>query len=1061
MGKASERAFQDDIIEQMKANGWLEGKSKNYNREAALYEEDLFAFVKSTQPEEWEKFCQIHPKNPEDEFLKVVIAQLEKANIHATDQQSRTYGTLGVLRHGVRSYNTRFILCQFQPEHDLNPDISNNYKKNILRLVPELVYSPHAKPGESGRIDLVLFVNGLPVATLELKSEFKQIVSRAITQYKTTRHPIDPTTKKREPLLSFKRGALVHFAVSQYQVYMTTQLRGKDTYFLPFNQGTSEGGAGNDIPDDIDQYATSYLWNQVLLPVNFLNILGRFIHLHIEDVQDAKGLPSKKEVLIFPRFHQWDVVTKLIQAAKDEGIGEKYLVQHSAGSGKSNSIAWTAHQLSTLRDKEGERYFASIIVVTDRNVLDAQLQDTIYQFEHAEGVVERISDRIGTGSKSEKLAQALEKSKPIIIVTIQTFPYVMAAIEKSKRLRARNFAIIADEAHSSQASGTAKQLKKVLTTIGTAEDALNELAEKEGDSNLNYYAFTATPKAKTLEVFGRRPNPELVASNTNKPEPYHVYSMRQAIEEGFILDVLKNYTSYQAAYLFNESLDNDQLVDSKKAALKLKQWVRLHEHNISEKVKVMVEHFRENVAHLLNHQAKAMIVTSSRKEAVRYKLSLDNYVAEKKYNHINAMVAFSGEVQFDSSDNDSSHLIGQKFTEANMNPGLKGREMRKAFDSNDFQIMIVANKFQTGFDQPKLCAMYVDKKLGGVECVQTLSRLNRTYPGKQQAGTFILDFFNDPDDILEAFQPYFETAILESVSDPNAIFSLFTKIKTNVIIQWHEVEQFSAAYYDKNRTPAAIANLCKPAARRWQSRYESAVTELKKQLNILNRSKASQDPTLIAHAENCLNEARIEKDSLDIFKKDLGTYDRLFEFLSHLVDFEDEDLEKLRLFAKHLRPMLVQEAETKDDIDLSAIELTHYRLSKTREQDLKLKESSAEMIYGGGAAGTATPKSKEEELLSVLVTQLNTLFSSSGLGDDDRLIAYAHLIKDEVAADQAVASQLTNNTVEQILLGDFPKALENALLKNSDEYSEEMMILYSEPHKMDIFKRVILDLLMQ
>ena len=437
---------------------------------------------------------------------------------------------------------------------------------------------------------------------------------------------------------------------------------------------------------------------------------------------------------------------KLVNAAHTEGPGHKYLVQHSAGSGKSNSIAWVAHQLSSLYDANGNKQFDSVIIVTDRTVLDAQLQDTIYQFEHTDGVVGRINRNEGDGSKSEKLAAALESSQPIIIVTIQTFPYVLKAIENSVSLKDRHYAIIADEAHSSQTGSTARQLKEVLMIDAkegeeelTTDDILDAaVASRRASSNLSFLAFTATPKTKTLELFGRLPNPAEPPSKTNKPEAYHVYSMRQAIEEGFILDVLKNYTNYKVAYNLALAIQaSDQEVESKKAKVKLNQWVRLHDYNIAQKVQVIIEHFKDNVMGLLGGQAKAMVVTSSRKEAVRYKLGFDKYIAKNGYTTIHAMVAFSGEVEFNEKDPNAEGLINEKFTENNMNPNLKGRDMRKAFDSDDYQVMIVANKFQTGFDQPKLCAMYVDKKLGGVECVQTLSRLNRIYPGKAETGTFI------------------------------------------------------------------------------------------------------------------------------------------------------------------------------------------------------------------------------------------------------------------------------------------------------------------------------------
>ena len=689
--KANELPFQNDMINHLVANGWLLGKPENYNRELALYPEDLLGFVQETQDSEWQKFCKLYPNNPEQNFLERVATQLNKADPNAANKEMRTFGTLGVLRHQLRDRGTRFSLCQFKPEHDLNPDTLARYQKNRLRVVPELVYSPWANEehlaqngtkAKAWRIDLVLFVNGLPVATLELKSEFKQAVQNAIKQYKTTRHPVDPATKKPEPLLTFKRGALVHFAVSQYEVYMATRLEGNDTFFLPFNKGTKGGGAGNDVPEDVNQYATDYLWNEALLPDNLLNILARYVHLQIEEKEDWEGRKFKKETLIFPRYHQWDVVNKLVGAARSEGTGHKYLIQHSAGSGKSNSIAWTAHQLSSLYDDSGNKQFDSVIIVTDRTVLDAQLQETIYQFEHVDGVVGRINNKLGDGSKSEKLAAALETSQPIIIVTIQTFPYVLKAIENSVSLKARHYAIIADEAHSSQTGSTARQLKEVLMIDAkdddeelTTEDILDAaVASRRASNNLSYFAFTATPKTKTLELFGRLPDPDQPPSKINKPEAYHVYSMRQAIEEGFILDVLKNYTNYKVAYNLAMSIQaSDQEVESKKAKVKLNQWVRLHDYNIAQKVQVIVEHFKDNVMGLLNGQAKAMVVTSSRKEAVRYKLCFDKYITEKGYQKIHAMVAFSGEVEFGDKDPNAEGLIGEKFTEGNMNPNLKGR----------------------------------------------------------------------------------------------------------------------------------------------------------------------------------------------------------------------------------------------------------------------------------------------------------------------------------------------------------------------------------------------------
>ncbi|WP_394177410.1 type I restriction endonuclease subunit R [Yoonia maritima] len=1069
-----EQVFQNDMIAQMVASGWQLGSPAGYNRDLAIYTEDLIGFVKDTQDAEWQKHCKNYPSDPEAKLLARVASQLNKADPNATGKQLRTFGTLGVLRHGVKDRNAKFKLCQFKPEHDLNPDTLTRYKQNRLRIVPELVYSPYATDAhlaaegtqaKKWRIDLVLFVNGLPIVTLELKSEFKQSVQNAVNQYKKTRPPVDPTTKKPEPLLTFKRGALVHFAVSQYEVYMATKLEGADTYFLPFNKGTKDGGAGNDVPEDENEYATAYLWQEVLQPDALLNILARFMHLQIEDREDFEGRKFKKETMIFPRYHQWDVVGKLVEAGKVEGPGNKYLIQHSAGSGKSNSIAWTAHQLSSLYDGP-KKVFDSVIIVTDRTVLDDQLQETIYQFEHVDGVVGRINREEGDGSKSEKLAHALEESQPIIIVTIQTFPHVLKAIENSTSLKERNYAIIADEAHSSQTGSTARKLKEVLMLDErdgdeelSSEDILDAtVAARRTATNLSYFAFTATPKTKTLELFGRVPNPDEQPSKTNRPEAYHVYSMRQAIEEGFILDVLRNYTSYKVAYnLALKAQEADAEVDSKKAKVKLNQWVRLHDYNISQKVRVIVEHFKDNISGLLGGQAKAMVVTSSRKEAVRYKMGFDKYIAEMGYDKVHAMVAFSGEVEFSESDPNVEGLIGEKFTETGMNPRLKGRDMRKAFDSDDYQVMIVANKFQTGFDQPKLCAMYVDKKLAGVECVQTLSRLNRTYPGKDVSGTYVLDFFNEPDDVLAAFQEYYQTAELVDVSNPNLVFDLSEKLRAFGIFTWSEVERFCEAFLKQTMSNAAVANICKPAIDRWASRYTSATQAYRTALEMLERAKKSGDAVLIANTDNTFKDCKKEKDALELFKKDLGTFVRFYEFISQIVDYDDKDLEKLSLYARQLGPLLREANIEEDELDLGDVALSHYRLSKIKQQNLKLAQDAAEGLEPGSGLGSGKAKDKQEEFLSQIIERLNEIFAGDGLTDDD-MLSYARTIKDKVAENQRVVTQIANNTREQALLGDFPKAVEEAILNSSEAQQKQMVKLLSMSEKLSQFQNAILDM---
>lgn len=1062
---AAERAFQQEIIDHLTAHGWLLGNTTGYDRERGIYPEDVTGYVKETQPDAWEKFTKIHPRDSDDALLKLVTSLLEKVDPNASPKDMRRYGTLGLLRHPLKDRGVTLRLCQFRPDHDLNPATLASYEANRLRVVPELIYSPHASykvegvKGKNWRIDLVLFVNGIPVATLELKSEFKQSAGRAVKQYKFDRLPKDPVTGKPEPLLTFKRGALVHFAVSQFEVAMCTRLAGTSSVFLPFNRGTKDGGAGNEVPED-GSHPTSYLWREVLQRDNLMKILGRFVHLQIEEKEDWQGKKYKKETLIFPRYHQWDLVTLLVDTAADEGPGHCYLAQHSAGSGKSNSIAWAAHQLSSLHTASGSKLFHSVIVITDRTVLDSQLQDTIYQFEHREGVVGRINREEGEGSKSAKLADALIKGQPIIIVTIQTFPFVLEAIQKNATLKKRNFAIIADEAHSSQTGSTARKLREVLMAEQredgeeiSAEDMLDlALEARRGSKNISYFAFTATPKPRTLELFGRRPDPSRPPDADNLPVAFHVYSMRQAIEEGYILDVLRNYTTYGTAYRIAQKNAADAEVDSKKAGKELGIWIKLHPHNIGQRVQVIVEHFRKQVQGLLGGQAKAMVVTSSRVEAVRYKLAFDKYVTRSGYKDLTAMVAFSGEV----IDPQSADF---PLTERNMNPGLNGRDMRKAFDTGDYQLMIAANKFQTGFDQPKLCAMYVLKPLSGVDCVQTLSRLNRTYPGKEESGTFILDFVNDPDEVLGSFLKYHKTAKLSGVSDPNQVHELFNKLAAEGIYLWSEVEQFATVFFNKKKGDQALTSICKPARDRWQARYRQASADLKRSTAILQRTKQTGDAVLMANAESEQREAKGRKDALDLFKKDLGSFTRFYEFMSLIVDYDDKELEKLNLFGRHLAPLLREEVDPDDAPDLSGVELTHYRLQKQREQDLRLHEAPGDATLSPGTEfGSGRARDKKLELLSQIIARMNDLFAAENLSDSD-LLSYANTIVAKIEENTGVMAQVRNNSPEQAMLGDFPKAVEEAVLSSSDAHQELATQYLSSKDRQRGFALLLLEML--
>ena len=1049
--KARERVFQDHIVDALAAQGWLVGESAQYDRERALYPQDLLAFVQETQPEAWQKYGKLYGEQPEQHLLNAAVRQLAHPG----------KGALWLLRNQIEDRGHRLKLASFKPDHDLNPELLTRYRANRLRVVPELIYSPN---GYEGRLDLTLFLNGIPVATLELKSCFKQSLENAKNQYRYDRQP--KTQGKAEPLLTFRRGALVHFAVNQFEVAMTTKLAGKSTFFLPFNKGTHEGGAGNDQPTVIDGqggYATEYLWQEILQPDNFLRILGRYLHLEVKTEEDALGKLNKKETLIFPRYHQWSVVQQLLGAVDQEGPGQKYLIQHSAGSGKSNSIAWLAHQLASLYREGGAKLFQSVIVITDRTVLDSQLQETIAQFDHADGVVSRINRDEGEGSKSAQLTEALASGTPIIIVTIQTFPHVLKAIQESTSLKGSTFAVIADEAHSSQTGSTARQLREVLMAEQidgdedlSAEDMMNlTLTARGGSANISYFAFTATPKGKTLELFGCAPKANMPIGPDNKPLPFHVYSMRQAIEEGFILDVLKNYTNYSLAYkLAMQAEDEDREVDAKKARMRLSKWVRLHPHNIGQKVQIIIEHFRENVAHLLGHQAKAMVVTSSRLEAVRYKLAFDTYiweksVAEKGYAAIRAMVAFSGEVP----DN------GVEYTERNMNPELNGRDMRKAFDTPDYQVMLVANKFQTGFDQPKLCAMYVDKKLTGVDCIQTLSRLNRTSLGKES--TYVLDFVNDPQDVLEEFQKYFETATLDTVSDPNLVYDLSHKLRATGIFNWNEVTAFADAYFDPKRGQETMLSYVKPARDRFKKRYTLAtdsLRECRRMLKLIEREGGSAiDKT---NAERRVKEAEEARSELDIFKKDLNSYVRFYEFVSQITPFDEPELEQLCVYARHLLPLLRQEQLEEDDIDLSAVVLSHYHLKARRTQDLKLREDAEGYgLQGVSAVGSAKPKEEKKDYLSQILEQLNDLFGLETTDGDKLTLLQGAMVK--ISENDAVMAQVRNNSNEQIMLGDFPKAMEQAMIDSMGSYQHLSMQYLSDPEVAKGFNQLVLGMLLK
>ncbi|MGF9660647.1 type I restriction endonuclease [Arthrobacter crystallopoietes] len=951
----NEVEFEKGIAEYLEAHGWHYSENgTGYDKELALFPEDVRAWLADTQPKELEKFvkagdsAEIQKKSFNrilTRLVKVLNTPLENGG-----------GTLSVLRNGFKATPAKFRMAQFKPADDKNAKTVADYGKMRLRVMRQVYYSTSNK----NSVDLVFFVNGLPIATMELKTDFTQTVQDAMDQYKKDRLPVDPITRKSEPLLSFGHRALVHFAMSNAECFMTTHLQGEKTRFLPFNMG-NDGHMGN--PENPNGSPTSYMWERVLEPESWLTIVGKFMHLHVEKkVDPITGEKTVDKSLLFPRFHQWEAVNLLADTAAEEGPGHRYLIQHSAGSGKTNSIAWTAHRLNSLHDANGNKMFDSVIVISDRKVLDGQLQEAVQQLNKTDGVFKAITSGSGS-SKSKALSAALLGGKQIIGVTLQTFPFALEEIEKNKGLKGKSFAIIADEAHSSQSGDAAKNLKKVLTsgsaeqtadaeeedaevevTLSTEDVLADEMNKRAQSSNLSFFAFTATPKAKTLELFGR-PNAAGI------PAPFHLYSMQQAIEEGFILDVLKNYTPYKMAFKLAHNgvdYDSDQATIEKSEAVKeLMRWVKLHPHNITQKVAVIVEHFRSNVRHHLAGRAKAMVVTGSRKEAVRYKVAIDKYIADKGYKDLATLVAFSGDVVDPVSG-------PGKLNETNLNSKLNGREIPKAFNTDEYQIMLVANKFQTGFDQPLLVAMYVDKKLSGITAVQTLSRLNRVTTGKDQ--TFVIDFVNDPEEILSAFQQYHKEAELSAVTDPDIVHDLQTKLDGAGIYQQSEVEQAAAAWVGKV-SHEKLRAIVEPARSRFKVRYQKA--------------RDAKDTAAI--------------DALDIFRKDLGSFIRAYDFLSQIIDYQDTDLEKCSIFYKLLARVISSENQDRDKLDLSEVVMTHYKLQKQAQADLKLSDEESVALDPMTAAGSATAHEAKKAKWAEIIEQMNTFFEGSGLSDADQL----------------------------------------------------------------------------
>jgi type I restriction enzyme R subunit len=1007
--------FENDICGHLATHGWLYNPADAgaYDRKRALFSADVLDWVRATQPKAWEALTTSHGTAAEATLLDRIRKQLDDR------------GTLDVLRHGVELLGLRqpLTLAQFKPALAMNPELQARYAANRLRVVRQVRYSVH----NENSIDLVLFVNGLPVATVELKSDFTQSVEDAVDQYRFDRHPRPKGQSAAEPLLDFPRGALVHFAVSTALVRMTTKLEGADTRFLPFDQGDG-GGAGN--PVNPTGHRTAYLWQEVWARDSWLEILGRYVVAK----KDAK---KQIEALIFPRYHQLDATRALVAAVLADKPGQKYLIQHSAGSGKTNSIAWTAHFLADLHDADHAKLFHTVLVVSDRTVLDDQLQEAIFDFERTTGVVATITGE--HQSKSGELAKALSGGKKIVVCTIQTFPKALEKVQELAATEGKRFAVIADEAHSSQTGEAASKLKQVLSVqdlqdfadggeVSTEDLLAVGMAARANQAGITYVAFTATPKAKTLELFGRKRTPD------GLPTAFHVYSMRQAIEEGFILDVLRNYTSYKLAFkLAHDGREwDDKEVERSEAMKGIMRWVRLHPYNISQKVQVVVEHFRETVAPLLAGKAKAMVVVGSRLEAVRWQLAMDKYIKASGYK-IGCLVAFSGEVADPQSGS-------EPFTENSvaLNPTLRGRDMRKAFNTSDYQILLVANKFQTGFDQPLLCGMYVDKRLAGIQAVQTLSRLNRAHPGKDT--TYVLDFVNDPTEVLAAFKTYFETAELAGVTDPNLVYDLKAKLDASGNYDEAEVERVVTVVMDARSSHGQLVAALDPVADRLLKRFKAASAALAGALDVGD-----------ARTEK---EARDELSALILFKSDLGAFLRVYAFLSQMFDYGTTAVEKRAIFFKRLLPLL-EFGREREGVDLSKVILTHHKLKDQGRRSLALTEGEADKLKPLTETGGGEIHDKDKVLLDEIIEKVNTLFEGD-LTDGDKLSA-VNTLGSKMLESDVLVQQAANNTKQQFSNSpDLTNALMNALMDSNTAHN----IIFRQALESDKVRQGLLEVLL-
>lgn len=1016
MADHNEIFFETEICGHLGANGWLcSAHDVGYDRERALFPDDLVAWLEATQQPAYAK--ALKAAGSQAKFLDVLVAALDRPLEHGG-------GTLNILRNGVQYIGGgRLKMAQFRPETTLNETTNAEYAAMRVRVMRQV----HFSTADRRSIDLVFFVNGIPVATVELKTDFTQSLDEAVNQYKKDRNP--QTNGRAEPLLSFGHRALVHFAVSNDLAAMTTRLEGQKTHFLPFNIG-SDAGAGN-APGADGRSATAYLWERVWDKDAWLNIIGRLMIVETKEEWDvASGTSVRRTSMLFPRFHQWEAVTNVLTAVAEEGVGQRYLIEHSAGSGKTNTIAWTAHRLARLHVAD-QKVFDSVIVVVDRTVLDGQLQDAIRQIDGTGKIVATISPEdvrsAGAKSKSSLLATALKNGELIIAVTVQTFPFALDEIRADSALRGKRFAVIADEAHSSQSGQISSKLKQVLTAeevqeieeggeIDVESILASEMTERAESENISYLAFTATPKNKTLELFGRK-GPD------GKPVEFHLYSMKQAIEEGYILDVLKGYQSYDTALKIAGNASSDGEVEEAAARKGLMRWVQLHPTNISQKVQIIVEHFHTNVAHLLEGKAKAMVVTDSRKAVVKYKKAIDAYIAKRaaedaSYNY-RTLVAFSGGVTM-AGDEEWGKDWGpapsqdDEFTESNLNPGA-GSDLAAAFKGETYKIMLVANKFQTGFDQPLLSAMYVDKKLSGVTAVQTLSRLNRTHRtqiGELKRRTFVIDFVNKPEDIKASFEPYFKNAALETETDPYVVVHLATKLAQAGIYTEDDVRKVAELWVTR-RGNNALSAAMSPAQHDFQRRYARAIEE----------------------------EDKVTLNTLDLFRKDVSTYVRLYDFMSQIVDYGDPYLEMLSIFLRLLEKVIAESAWSAE-VDLSDVALVGVNHSKANAVDISLIGDGR--LKGISAAGTGANREPKYVALQVVIDRMNDLFGAESFAES-QIREFVQGLVQRLLLDPDLLKQTQVNSKKQFMESqDFQAAVTEAVVDNQDAHNTMADYFFSD-----------------